>query len=244
MDNVNQPAAGASKTGMWVALIIAVVVLGVGAYFLFGRDSGTNSNNSNVVVNNNTNTTVNQNLNASANTNSISNANENTNTDSNTNTQVDTTGWEMYDSSTSMTGIFQQLDPAFVVSYPPGANVEEELGGLIIGENPRSTGGATVEISRISEFLEDDIVDSCKKHVPWTNDKEGVGYDYTGTLDVAGIKSAYLVAQLPDFDGRLDPVFACVPHESGFDLITGQPRTSEFVISYFDAILATYNLKR
>jgi len=53
MDNTNQPATGWSKARMWIALIITVIVLGIGVYFLLVRKNGTNTNNSNQVGNEN-----------------------------------------------------------------------------------------------------------------------------------------------------------------------------------------------
>lgn len=115
MDNVNQPAAGGSKTGLWVALVIAVIVIGVGAYFLFARDNGTNTNNANSVGNQTSNVNSNENLNLAANDNSNVNAvvngntnaavNENTNVETNTNaatntnSTVDTSDWRTYENS-------------------------------------------------------------------------------------------------------------------------------------------------
>ncbi|MBI5037729.1 MAG: hypothetical protein HZC01_03460 [Candidatus Kerfeldbacteria bacterium] len=98
MDNVNQPAAGGSKTGMWVALVLAIVVIGVGAYFLFARDNGTNTNNGNSISNQSVNAQANRNINTALNSNS----------ESNTNLVVETNDWLTY----------QNIEYGFTVKYP------------------------------------------------------------------------------------------------------------------------------
>ncbi|MDP2683965.1 MAG: hypothetical protein Q8P20_02805 [bacterium] len=103
-ENQQEPTTNKTSPALWVSIILVIIVLGVGAYFLFIQDDTTNTNNANTTVN--TNTPVNENVNAVSNTNTETNTNAATNTNStsntnkvinsNTATNVDTSEWETY----------------------------------------------------------------------------------------------------------------------------------------------------
>jgi preprotein translocase subunit YajC len=115
MDNQQQPTKS-TNSAMWIMAIIILIVLGVGVYFLFFQEKGTNTNNANIITNQNenvatdtntisnvnvvanTNTVVNSNTNTTTNTNTA--ANINTNTVANLNTNVDMSGWKTYKNDT------------------------------------------------------------------------------------------------------------------------------------------------
>ncbi len=113
--NVLKPSNQMPKAVAWVVIIVIVLILGVGGYFLLKKGSS-NTNNANAGSNSNQSTNINGTANANAasnlNTNSSTNNNSNNNTTqntnsvtnsnsaSNTNTTVDTTGWKTYDNAT------------------------------------------------------------------------------------------------------------------------------------------------
>lgn len=90
MDNpTNQPPKTTSRVTMWIVLIVVVIALGIGAYFLFNQGSD-NTNNANTAI---TNTTSNKNVNSIGNTNVVNNSN----TNSIANANVDTSRWKTYE---------------------------------------------------------------------------------------------------------------------------------------------------
>lgn len=172
MDNVNQPATGGSKTGMWVALTIALVVIGAGAYLLFARENGTNTNNGNVVSVQNTNSNVSQNGNSVTNSNSNKNTNLDANSDTTANSNtapslnsnansMDTTGWKTYEDS----------EFGFAFNYPPSwsFSVWQQTGEISFrsGQEPvplfKAVGGS----------IDDAIA--------WLNNRDGVNGVYSKT---------------------------------------------------------------
>jgi len=112
-ENQQEPATNKTSPALWVSIILIIIVLAVGAYFLFIKDDTTNTNNANTTVN--TNTTINENVNEVSNTNIETNTNVVTNTNTTTNTNMDTSGWGTYTSSTQ----------GFKIHYPSKWNIEE-----------------------------------------------------------------------------------------------------------------------
>jgi hypothetical protein len=134
MDNANQPTAGGSKTGMWVALIIAVIVLGGGAYFLFARENGTNTNSANLTGNADANTNTASNLNGLSNENANSGLNANTNA----NTATTTADWQQYENE----------NYGYVLKFPQSWRIAEDY----------MTAFATVRHPQNNDQIEDYVV--------------------------------------------------------------------------------------
>jgi hypothetical protein len=226
-------------------LATVVVVGGVVAFTVFQKAPGNaNSNSStNVKPSPYTNTVANANVGMNANAGPDADQTMDANIASNSNTPTLPNNWKVYSSLNSELAIFKDLDPAFSASYPPTAYLSEELGGLIVGERPRSEGGPTIEVSRSSTSLSGDLIEACKSRVPWTMQKDRATFDEARLIKISGITSAYVRARLSEFSGNLDPVYVCVPLANGSDIISGQPRDSSFVESNFDAILSSFTLK-
>ena len=108
MDNQQKPTKKSSYTTWVIIIVVIIIALGVGSYFLFFQEEGTNTNNANTAVNTNTTT----------NTNAVSNANTttNTNTVANTNTEIDTSDWLTYTNS----------EYGYTMKYPSDWTVEEK----------------------------------------------------------------------------------------------------------------------
>jgi len=104
-ENQQEPTTNKTSPTLWVSIILVIIVLGVGVYFMFMQDDTTNTNNANTTVNSNN--TVNENVNTVSNTNIETNTNTeintnssiNLNTNTTSNTNVDTSGWETYENS-------------------------------------------------------------------------------------------------------------------------------------------------
>lgn len=106
MNDQAQTPQNASKTGMWVGILVVIAIIVAGAWYFLGQEDDTNTNNANTTVNSvanansSTDTVASENVNGVVNTNEmmIENTNEatNTNTSSNTNAGVDTSDWDTY----------------------------------------------------------------------------------------------------------------------------------------------------
>lgn len=241
MDQSGTPSPKATSPVVWIILIVVVLAVAGGALYVVSSDQG-NANsangatNANAVANSNTAAT---NVNQAAENTNQANANLG---NTNAGTIAVPAGWLRYDSSESGSRLFADLAPSFSVSYPQGAVLSEELGGLILSEGSRDEGGASIEIARVEAGEGASAEEICKRHVPWTSNQAGVLFDDARTMAVNGVQSVYLKARLPDFDGRLDPVYVCVPHGASLDVISGQPNTSPFVLEHFDAVVASFRL--
>ena len=92
-ENQQEPTTNKTSPALWVSIILVIIVLAVGAYFIFTQEETTNTNNANTTVNavTNTNSTTNVNLITNSNTNTAGNTNSIINTNS-----VDIDGWITY----------------------------------------------------------------------------------------------------------------------------------------------------
>ncbi|MFA5052301.1 MAG: hypothetical protein WC544_04580 [Patescibacteria group bacterium] len=97
MDSPNQPKSNPSmsKPLAWVILIVVVLILACGTYFLLQQEDS-NTSNGNTAVNTVVNRNSGINTNTTANSNVSSNGNSAANTNVAVNTNVDTTGWKTY----------------------------------------------------------------------------------------------------------------------------------------------------
>jgi hypothetical protein len=121
MDNpTNQPPKTTSRVTMWIVLIVVVIALGIGAYFLLNR-GGTNTNNANTAISN---ATTNKNVNSTGSTNSVANSNTNTATNAN----IDTSGWKTYTNQTYN----------YSFKYPANSNINEEQNQITVYDANRT----------------------------------------------------------------------------------------------------------
>lgn len=111
--SASQPTNQMPKAAAWAVIIVIVLVLGVGGYFLLRNDNSNTNNNS---ITSNTNQTLNTNTitNINSNTNALFNSNldNNTNTITNSNTNLDTTGWNSF--TNDKLGFRIKLPPSWV----------------------------------------------------------------------------------------------------------------------------------
>jgi len=232
----------------WITVVVVVGAVSAVVLWIFPQ-IGSDDQSTQVVTNSNgslgTNTSVDTAANGNVSSNGSSSANLNSEVNSNSNANTSNTsngvpaGWTTYSSSTASLGIFRQLNPPFAISYPADWNVDEQLGGLFISDEPFTGLEPSIAVSASSTVLSEDILGGCKGE-----NTENI-YDQERLVNVGGIQSAYLAFRLPETienNNQLDSILICVPHANGSYRIVGQPRDSQFVQEYFDAILSTFTL--
>ena len=101
-----------SKPTALIVIIVIIIILGIGGYFLFTQEQGTNTNNTNITT---TNTNQAVNTNTTSNTNLVTNANTNTVTNTTANTNIDTSGWKTYENE----------EWGYSFQYPTDAQVQD-----------------------------------------------------------------------------------------------------------------------
>ena len=232
-------------------------------------NSGSNANSAaninsetNTNVFSNTNSTPNTNnagtTNGSTNTNSPTNVNANTgpfnsngtgnNSNTASNSNIETTGWQTYDSSTSALVAFRSIEPAYKVSYPRSWTIDEELGGLYLSENGHANLEPSINIWWADQELSGDPIEDCKRFHGWGSSDDPipsfVNFDKQLALTVDGRTSALVSYYLEsdNLDDEGDKTVVCVPAAGKTMIIQAQPRSSNFAVNYFDAVLATIDI--